>query len=157
MSRSATAAMVLAAAPVGLVGLLVGRWAADTIGRRVTAASTQVVVALGGMLTYSGPRSAVAAGYLLAILAAAAYAPSFGSISAELFPTSVRGTAAGWLAAAGVLGAVAGLIAFGLLADALDSFATTAVLVTAPVIVASLLFARLPETRGMELEQSAPE
>jgi hypothetical protein len=29
--------------------------------------------------------------------------------------------------------------------------------VTAPVIVASLLFARLPETRGMELEQSAPE
>jgi putative MFS transporter len=157
MSRSATAAMVLAAAPVGLVGLLVGRWAADTIGRRVTAASTQVVVALGGMLTYSGPRSAVAAGYLLAILAAAAYAPSFGSISAELFPTSVRGTAAGWLAAAGVLGAVAGLVAFGLLADALDSFATTAVLVTAPVIVASLLFARLPETRGMELEQSAPE
>jgi MFS family permease len=157
MSRSATAAMVLAAAPVGLVGLLVGRWAADTIGRRVTAASTQVVVALGGMLTYSGPRSAVAAGYLLAILAAAAYAPSFGSISAELFPTSVRGTAAGWLAAAGVLGAVAGLVAFGLLADALDSFATTAVLVTTPVILASLLFARLPETRGMELEQSAPE
>ena len=58
---------------------------------------------------------------------------------------------------AGVLGAVAGLVAFGLLTDALDSFATAAVVVCAPVILASLLFARLPETRGLDLEQSAPD
>jgi hypothetical protein len=31
------------------------------------------------------------------------------------------------------------------------------VLVMAPVVVVSLLFVRLPETRGLELEQSAPE
>jgi MFS family permease len=157
MSRSATAAMVLAAGPVGLVGLLIGRWAADRLGRRRTAAGTQAVVALAGMLTYSGSRAAVAAGYLLSILAASAYAPSFGALSAELFPTGVRATVAGWLVAAGVLGAVAGLVAFGLLTDALDSFATAAVLVCAPVVVAAVLFARLPETRGLELEQSAPD
>jgi MFS family permease len=157
MSRSSTAAMVLAAAPVGLVGLLIGRWAADRLGRRVTAAATQAMVALAGMLTYSGSRSTVAAGYLLAILAASAYAPSFGALGAELFPTGARATAAGWLVAAGVLGAVAGLVAFGLLTDALDSFATAAVLVCAPTILASALFARLPETRGLELEQSAPD
>jgi MFS family permease len=157
MSRSATAAMVLAAAPVGLVGLLIGRWAADRLGRRVTAAATQAIVALAGMLTYSGSRATVAAGYLLAILAASAYAPSFGALGAELFPTGARATAAGWLVAAGVLGAVAGLVAFGLLTDALDSFATAAVLVCAPTILASVLFARLPETRGLELEQSAPD
>jgi MFS family permease len=69
----------------------------------------------------------------------------------------VRATVAGWLVAAGVLGAVAGLVAFGLLTDALDSFASAAVLVCAPVVVVSLLFARLPETRGLELEQSAPD
>jgi len=157
MSRSATAAMVLAAGPVGLLGLLAGRFAADRLGRRATAAGTQAVVALAGMLTYSGSRSAVAAGYLLAILAASAYAPAFGALGAELFPTSVRATAAGWLAAAGVVGAVAGLVAFGLLTDALASFATAAVLVCAPVVAASILFARLPETRGLELEQSAPD
>jgi MFS family permease len=157
MSRSATAAMVLAAAPVGLLGLLLGRWAADRLGRRLTSAGTQAVVALAGMLTYSGSRTAVAVGYLLAILAAAAYAPAFGAISAELFPTSVRGTAAGWLAAAGVLGAVAGLVAFGLLTDALASFAAAAAVICAPVVVTCLLFARLPETRGLELEQSAPD
>jgi MFS family permease len=157
MSRLATAAMFLAAGPVGLVGLVLGRWGADALGRRRTAGGTQAVVALACMLTYSGSRPAVAAGYLLGILAAAAYGPSFGALSAELFPTSVRATAAGWLLAAGVVGAVAGLVAFGRLADVLASFGGAAVLVAAPVVVASLLFTRLPETRGLELEQSAPE
>jgi MFS family permease len=157
MSRASTAAMVLAAAPVGLLGLLLGRWAADRLGRRVTAAGTQAIVAVAGMLTYSGTRSAVAAGYLLAILVASAYAPSFGALSAELFPTRMRATVAGWLVAAGVLGAVAGLIAFGLLTDALGSFATAAVVVFGPVVLTCLLFIRLPETRGLELEQSAPD
>jgi hypothetical protein len=64
---------------------------------------------------------------------------------------------AGWLLAAGVAGAVAGLLAFGLLADALGSFGAAAVLVMVPVVLASPLFARLAETRGLELEQSAPE
>jgi MFS family permease len=157
MSRSTTAAMVLAAGPVGLVGLVIGRWAADRLGRRATAAGAQTMVALAGMLTYSGSRGAVVAGYLAAILFASAYAPSFGALSAELFPTSVRATAAGWLVAAGVLGAVAGLVAFGLLTDALASFAAAAVLICAPVILTCALFARLPETRGLELEQSAPD
>ena len=157
MSRSSTAAMVLAAGPVGLVGLLIGRWAADRLGRRVTAAGTQAMVALAGMLTYSGSRAAVAGGYLLAILVASAYAPSFGALGAELFPTVARATAAGWLVAAGVLGAVAGLVAFGLLTDVLDSFSTAAVLVCGPVVLTCVLFARLPETRGLELEQSAPD
>jgi MFS family permease len=157
MSRSSTAAMVLAAGPIGLLGLLLGRWSADQLGRRVTAAGAQAMVALAGMLTYSGSRAAVAAGYLLAVLVASAYAPSIGALGSELFPTSVRATAAGWLVAAGVLGAVAGLVAFGLLTDALDSFASAAVLICAPVVVTSLLFARLPETRGLDLEQSAPD
>jgi MFS family permease len=159
MSRSATAAMfVVGGGPVALVGLLLGRWGADTLGRRRTAGGTQAVVALACMLTYSGSRPAVVAGYLLGILAASAYGPSFGALSAELFPTSVRATVAGWLfGVAGVVGAVTGLVAFGRLADVLASFHGAAVLVAAPVVLASLLFARLPETRGRELEQTAPE
>jgi MFS family permease len=157
MSRASTAAMVLAAGPVGLLGLVLGRWAADRLGRRVTAAGTQAMVALAGMLTYSGSRAAVAAGYLLSVLVASAYAPSFGALGSELFPTRVRATVAGWLVAAGVLGAVAGLLAFGLLTDALDSFAAAAVLICGPVVLTSVLFVRLPETRGLELEQSAPD
>jgi MFS family permease len=157
MARSSTALMVLAAGPLGLVGLLAGRWAADTLGRRRAAAVAQVVVALAGMVTYSGSPAGAVAGYLLGIVGGAAYGPATAALAAELFPTSVRATVAGWLVAAGVLGAVAGLVAFGVLADALSSFGLGAVVVCAPVVVASLLFARLPETVGLELEQSAPE
>ncbi|HEX8860664.1 MAG TPA: MFS transporter [Actinomycetes bacterium] len=157
MSRGTTALMVLVAGPLGLGGLLVGRWAADSFGRRRTAATGQVLVALAGMVTYSGTPTGAVGGYLLAIVAAAAYGPATAALAAELFPTSVRASVAGWLVAAGVLGAVAGLLAFGTISDALDSFALAAVVICAPVVLASALFAPLPETVGLELEQSAPE
>jgi MFS family permease len=157
MAKSATALMVLAAGPLGLVGLLTGRWAADTVGRRRAAGVAQALVAVAGVITYSGSPAGAVGGYLLAILGSAAYGPATAALTAELFPTSVRASVAGWLGAALALGAVAGLVAFGTLADALDSFALGAAVVCAPAVVASLLFARLPETVGLELEQSAPE
>jgi MFS family permease len=157
MPRSATALMVLAAGPLGLVGLLTGRWAADTLGRRRAAGVAQALAAAAGMITYSGSVAGVIGGYLLIITASAAYGPASAALAAELFPTGVRASVAGWLTAALALGAVAGLVAFGRLTDALSSFGLGAVLVCAPVVVASLLFARLPETVGLELEQSAPE
>jgi MFS family permease len=157
LSRGATALMVLAAGPLGLAGLLAGRWTADNFGRRHTAAVGQVLVAAAGMVTYSGSAGGAVGGYLLAIVAAGAYGPATAALAAELFPTSVRASVAGWLVASGVLGAVAGLLAFGTISDALDSFALAAVVICAPVVVASVLFAPLPETAGMELEQSAPE
>jgi MFS family permease len=157
LSRRATALMVLAAGPLGLMGLLAGRWTADNLGRRRTAAVGQILVAAAGMVTYSGTAGGAVGGYLLAIVAAGAYGPATAALAAELFPTSVRASVAGWLVASGVLGAVAGLLAFGTISDALDSFALAAVVICAPVVVASVLFAPLPETAGMELEQSAPE
>jgi MFS family permease len=157
MSRGTTALIVLAAGPIGLVGLLIGRWGADTFGRRRAAATSQAVVALAGIVTYSGAPGRIVVGYLLAILAASAYGPATATLVAELFPTSVRATIAGWLVAAGVLGAVAGLIVFGTISDVLNSFGLAAVVIGGPVLLASILFARLPETVGMELEQSAPE
>lgn len=157
LTRSTTAVMVAAAGPIGLGGLLAGRWAADRLGRRITAATMTVVAALACVLTYSGSAAGAVAGYLLAILASSAFAPALGALASELFPTRVRATAAGWLAAGGVLGAVSGLVVFGLLVTVLDSFPATAVLIALPLALLSPLYARLPETKGLELEQSAPE
>ena len=157
MSRGTTSLMVLAAGPIGLTGLLIGRWGADKFGRRRAAAISQVLVALAGIVTYSGAPNRVVVGYLLAIVAASAYGPATATLVAELFPTSVRATVAGWLVAAGVLGAVAGLLVFGTISDVLDSFGLAAVVIGGPVLLTSILFAPLPETVGMELEQSAPE
>ncbi|MBW3602559.1 MAG: MFS transporter [Actinobacteria bacterium] len=157
MSIGALAVLVAAAGPAGLAGLVVGRWTADRLGRRVSAGLAQVAVAVAGMLTYVGSPATVVGGYLTSVLFASAYTPAYGALSVELFPTSVRSTAAGWLTAAGVVGASAGILLFGVLAEALGDFARAAAAVALPVAAASVLFARLPETRGQELEQSAPE
>jgi hypothetical protein len=56
-----------------------------------------------------------------------------------------------------VLGATSGLWLAGTMADALDSFAGAMVVVCVPGALAAVLFAFLPETRGLDLERSAPE
>ena len=157
LPRLATAAMVVAAGMLGLGGLVAGRWTADHLGRRVTAGTAQAVIALAAMLTYSGSPMAAVAGYLLAILAASVFAPAIGALAAELFPTRIRATVAGWMSVAGILGAVSGLVLFGVLVTALNSFRIAAAVVALPVLAVCPLYARLPETVGMELEESAPD
>jgi len=157
LPRLATAAMVVGAGILGLGGLVAGRWAADRLGRRVTAGTSQAVIALAAMLTYSGSAAAAIAGYLLAVVAASVFAPAIGALAAELFPTGIRATVAGWMSVAGVLGAVGGLVLFGVLVTALDDFLVAAAAVALPVLALSPLYARFPETQGMELEESAPD
>ena len=157
LSGVVTASLVALAGATGLAGLLTGRWLADRFGRRPTAAGAMVAMALTGMLTYSGSRPAAAVGYLIAVLAASAFAPAAGALANELFPTSVRASVAGWQIAAGVLGATAGLLVFGAVADVGNRFGVAAVVVFALAIPASCLFLLVPETRGKELEELWPE
>jgi MFS family permease len=157
MRRATTALVVLAAGPVGLAGLTLGRWAADRVGRRWTVASMQLLVALSAMVTYGGSVAGAIAGYLLAILSGGAFAPALAALAAELFPTSARATVAGWVTAAGVLGAAAGLLLFGRLLDASNGFLPAMTVLAVPVALVAPLYGRLPETRGLELEESAPE
>jgi MFS family permease len=150
---SATAGMLIGAGAAGLVGLFAGRWAADRLGRRPTAAFALVAIAAGGMLTYSGSVPAVVVGYIVAVGIGSTFAPAFASLHNELFPTEVRAAAAGWMVAAGVLGAAVGLLAFGSVADVGERFSLAAVAVFGPAALASALFALLPETAGRELEE----
>jgi MFS family permease len=149
-----TAALVAGAGVTGLAGLLLGRWAADELGRRLTAGLALVAVAAAGIVTYSGTAVAAACGYLAAVLFGSVFAPAAGALQAELFPTSVRASVAGWLVASGVLGAVVGLLAFGAVADVGDQFSTAALAVFIPAGLLSGLFALLPETIGRELEDA---
>lgn len=153
LAGSTTALLVAGAGGTGLIGLLLGRFLADNVGRRVTAAGAMVSMALLGILTYSGSKPAAGAGYLFGILAASVFAPAAGSLVNELFPTSVRASINGWQIAAGVFGASAGLLAFGAVADVGNRFGLAALVVFAATIPATALFALLPETRGKEPEQ----
>ena len=157
VTRAAMAGATITAGALGLLGLLVGRWAADRLGRRTACLLTHVLLTAAGVLLYSGTPVALFAGYWLGVLIQGAYGPAFGAISTEVFPTSNRATAQGWLTAAGVLGAVAGLVLFGAVSDATDSYVVGALAVCLPCALAAAGYLALPETRGQELEQSAPE
>ena len=142
-------------APLGLAGLLIGRWGADHIGRRITAAVAMCAAALAGIFLYSGGGAAVLIGYPLALAGQAAFGPPAGALDAELFRTENRATVAGWLTFSGVLGGAGGLLVFGLLWDVVG-FSTAAIVMFAPVAVLAWLYLLVPETRGRELDDDQP-
>jgi MFS family permease len=151
-----TAGMVVGAGVAGLAGLLAGRWLADRVGRRLTGALAMVTVALFATLTYSGSAPALLVGYILGVFAASVFAPAAGALVNELFPTSVRASVAGWSLAAGVLGAVTGLVAFGAVAGSGHRFAAAGLVTFLPPALVMVLFWLLPETRGREPEDLWP-
>jgi len=157
LSGTITAVMVVVAAVFGLVGLIFGRWLADTVGRRPTAAGAMAAMAVTGVLCYSGSRVALLVGYELGIFCASTFAPAAGALVNELFPTSVRASVAGWNVAAGVAGAVIGLLVFGSVADVGNRFAIGAAVTFLPMVAATALFLLLPETRHKEPEDLWPE
>ena len=152
-----TAAMVVGAGVAGLGGLLVGRWLADHLGRRPTGALAMLGLAGFGTLAYAGSRPALVIGYILGVLAGSVIAPPLGSLLAELFPTSVRASVAGWWVAAGVIGAGLGLVAFGAVADAGDRFGRAAVVTFLPAAVGSRSVLAGPRDRGKEPEDLWPD
>jgi MFS family permease len=144
--------LVLAAGPLGLSGILLGRWGADRFGRRITGAVTLAGTGLAVALAYSGDLASLAVGYWATVVLGGAFAPAQGAMAAELVPTATRATVAGWLTVAGVLGAVLGLTTFGIVADATGGFEGAAWLLGGVVAASALGFRALPETRGVELE-----
>ena len=147
-----TAAMIVSGGATGLLGLLAGRWLADHFGRRPTGALALVSIALVASLAYSGSAAALIVGYVCGVFAGGVLAPALGSLLNELFPTSVRASAAGWWLAAGVLGAVVGLVVFGAVATVNNRFGIAAVVTFLPMSLATGLFWLVPETRGHEPE-----
>ncbi len=156
LSGAVTAGMVLAAGVAGLVGLLIGRWLADRVGRRPTGAIGMVGVALSGAFAYSGPGPALVIGYVLGVLSGSVFAPALGAMVSELFPTPVRASVAGWWLVAGVVGAAAGLVAFGAVADIDNRFGLAAAVTFLPAALMAGLFWLLPETKGREPEDLWP-
>jgi MFS family permease len=151
-----TALMVVGAGLTGLMGLLVGRYAADRFGRRPTAMVSMMALSLLGIVTYEGSRIALVAGYIGAVGVASIFAPAAATIVNELFPTQVRASVGGWQSAAGVLGASIGLVVFGAVADIGNRFEFAATATFLPTVVVAVAFFLLPETKGLEPEDLWP-
>ncbi|MHB8439310.1 MAG: MFS transporter [Acidimicrobiales bacterium] len=156
LSGVTTSLMVVAAGAVGLAGLLIGRWMADNIGRRPTGSLATAGLAIAAFVAYSGSHYGLYAGYELAALSGGMFAPAAGALVNELFPTAVRASVAGWFIAAGVIGAVVGLLVFGSVADVGNRFAAGGLVTFLPVVLLSGLYWLVPETMGREPEEMWP-
>lgn len=148
---SAARFLLVIASGLGTLGLLVGGRSADRIGRRPTAIVAMVVGVVGGLGFYlldSGWFLAVSV--FLATFGATMLTPALGAMRAELFPTKVRATSAGWVTNVAILGSILGFLVGGALIDRIGLAATIALLALG-VFGAIFLTLRLPETKGMDI------
>jgi MFS family permease len=156
MSPREVATVVTLSAVTGLAGLLMSQSLAKSVGRRWTVAIGVVATAITAAFAYSGGRSAFIIGYMVGIMAGGLLSPALSAISVEIFSHGVRATAAGWIVVFGVLGAVAGLVIFGWVGDAVHTSSTTALRLPAlvtflPFLPALLLLRLVPESSEMAL------
>ncbi|MFZ0492331.1 MAG: MFS transporter [Acidimicrobiia bacterium] len=136
---------------VGGIGFFAGGRLADTWGRRPTTAMALLSAGVGGIGLYrlESPGLLVLAAALSGF-GAFAIVPSLGALRNEVFPTSIRATAAMWLNSAGVMGAVFGL-ALGKYLIGNFGLSTTVTLLSIGMAVAALLMMLVPETKGLHL------
>jgi len=140
-----------------LAGIVAGGRLAESRGRKPIASGSTLVLALAsaGFFLWSGAGLWVA--MLFATVAGAMSGPAMTAFNTELFPTEVRGRAAGALLGAGVVGSVFGLLLVGYLADPLGGVGrAVAVTCVMPIVVAIFLIPRLPEGRGRALDELSP-
>jgi AAHS family 3-hydroxyphenylpropionic acid transporter len=148
---SAARFLLIAASGLGAFGLLIGGRMADQKGRRPTAAIA-LALGLGGGLGFYFLDSGwfLAAAIFVATLGATMLTPALGALRAELFPTRVRATSAGWVTNAAILGSISGFLLGSVLIDRIGLPLTVASL-SIGLVIAILLVFRLPETKGMDL------
>ncbi len=148
--------LVVVSGVAGFVGLVVGARLSATLGRRVAVAVGTLVTAAAAVYAYSGGRLAFVVGYVVGVGAGGVLAPSMAALATEVFAHRYRATAAGWIAVAGVAGAVAGFALFGYVSDVVPAGAATGLRVPAlvtflPLLPALGVLRGLPEGRDLEL------
>jgi MFS family permease len=150
--------MFVVAGGLGLPGWSLAGVLADRHGRRRIGALFLVGLTFAEVLFFIGGPHALWPGFAAMVFFQGGKMTVLRTWAAELFPTSFRGAAAGWLTAAGTIGGMSGLALAGGLAPWVGGIhIALAIISGAGLVAAGAVMAWLPETQGLELEASAPE
>jgi putative MFS transporter len=139
--------------PAGVVGYLAAGWAMDRFGRRPTAMAYFALSAGATIACHQADAAlAIGAAYCAVTGLGGAWTVT-NTLTAELFPTRLRGTAAGIAGSlVGRLGFVVGPLVAGRLAASLgDTAAAMSWLALVNLACVAIVWRALPETRGVQL------
>ena len=150
-------AMVIFGGAVGIIGNVVAGRLGDRIGRRVVGALLLGLYPLFAFIFYRGPGWTVPAAWICVIFCETGGWVIVRAVSTELFPTSHRGTSAGWLALVQTLGWAAGLAVVGAGTRAPGDIARLTSLLSLTVLAGGIAILALPETGRRELEAISHE
>ena len=140
-----------------LAGIILGGRLAESHGRKPVAAAATLFLALATAAFFLSSGASLWLAMLVATVAGAMSGPAMTAFNTELFPTEVRGRAGAGLLAAGVAGAVSGLLFVGYLSEPLGGVGKAiAVTCVVPIVAALFLIPRLPEGRGRALDELSP-
>jgi MFS family permease len=149
--------MVIVGGGIGIIGNIVAGRLSDGIGRRAVGAIFLSAFPLAAYMIYQSPAWVVPLGFVLFVFSDTAGSTVVRALSTELFPTSHRGTSAGWIAFVETLGWSVGLALVGLGTRAGSTIAIMATALSVPALVGGLILLLLPETRQRELEAISHE
>jgi len=136
---------------LGTAGVIIGGRMADLVGRKRTTITAMILGVIGGVAFYTQDSGwLLAPAIFFATMGLGMLTPALAAHRAELFPTRVRATAAGWVTNVAIGGSIAGFVIGALIVDTVG-LSTTITALAGGLVIAMLLVTRLPETRGMDL------
>lgn len=159
-SAAAISAFTIVTAAPGALGLALGGRLSETRGRRLVAFSAILFGTGGLMLAFLSKGVWIWVWAMFGSIIAPATIPSLGVYGTELFPTKYRGKANGIIGIWSRAGSIVGVVSVGYLGTSLfhnDVGTPLALMGIGPLILAVIVLAAFPETRGLELETINPE
>lgn len=149
--------LVMAGGMIGVLGSIFGGRGSDRYGRRRIGFAGLVFAPLFAFAFFFGPESTLVPAWGLFVFCSSAGDVVLRALSAELFPTSHRGTATGWLMLVQTLGWTVGLLIVGVATESMDDLSRTITSLSLVIVIAGLTLLTVPETHQQELESISDE
>jgi MFS family permease len=144
--------LVVSGGLIGVFGSIMGGRGSDRWGRRRIGFATLICAPPFAIGFLFGPENTLVVLWGLFVFCSSAGAVIIRALSAELFPTSHRGTATGWMMLVQTLGWTLGLLLVGLGSDSAADLGWTIACLSLAVAVGGIALLAVPETHGRDLE-----